>query len=101
MPLFAIHCLDKPDAGALRTETRPAHLTYLEGFDRSLFAAGALLGLDGAPIGSLLILDCADRKAAYAFAAADPYSLAGLFQSVAITAWRRLYPLAGGSAGAT
>lgn len=100
MPLFAIHCLDKPGAGDLRSSTRPAHLIYLQTFAQSLFAAGALLGLDGAPIGSLLILDCADRKAAYAFAAADPYSLAGLFQSVAITAWRRLYPLFDGPPGA-
>ncbi len=99
MPLFAIHCIDKPNAGDLRAETRPAHMDYLAGFEPSLFAAGALLGLDGGPIGSLLILDCADRRAAYAFAAADPYSEAGLFQSVAITPWRRVYPLGDGPPG--
>ena len=99
MPLFAIHCLDKPGASALRADTRPAHLNYLAGFAPSLLAAGALLGLDGGPIGSLLILECVDRRAAYAFAAADPYSEAGLFQSVAITSWRRLYPPGDGPAG--
>lgn len=92
MPLFAIHCLDKPDAGALRAETRGAHLHYLAERDDALFVAGPLLGLDGAPVGSLIIVECGDRKAAYAFAAADPYSLAGLFQSVAVTAWRQVYP---------
>lgn len=92
MSLFAIHCLDKPGAGVLRAETRGAHLDYLAGLAASLFVAGPLLGLDGEPIGSLVILDCADRKAAYGFAAADPYALAGLFQSVAVTAWRRVYP---------
>ena len=34
--------------------------------------------------GSLLILDVADRAAAEAFTAADPYSLAGLFERVEI-----------------
>ena len=94
MPLFAIHCLDKPDAGGLRAKTRGVHLDYLAKREAALFAAGPLLGLDGSPVGSLVILDCADRKAAYAFAAADPYSLAGLFQSVAVTAWRQVYPKA-------
>ena len=92
MPLFAIHCLDHPGAGDLRAATRAAHLDYLAGLTDRIFVAGPLLGLEGGPIGSLLIVDCADRRAAYQFAADDPYALAGLFQSVAITAWRRVYP---------
>ena len=92
MPLFAIHCLDKPGGGALRAETRAKHLAYLDGLSARLFCAGPLLDLEGAAIGSLLIVECSDRRAAYQFAADDPYSLAGLFQSVAITAWRQVYP---------
>ncbi len=92
MPYFAIHCIDKPDSTALRVATRPNHLAHLDDVAARLLVAGPLLGLDGAPIGSLLILDCADRKAAIQFAAADPYALAGLFASVAVTAWRKVYP---------
>jgi uncharacterized protein YciI len=92
MPLFAIHCLDKPESGALRAQTRALHLDYLAGLATRIFTAGPLLDLEGAPIGSLLIVNCADRRAAYQFAADDPYSLAGLFQSVAITAWKQVYP---------
>lgn len=92
MPTFAIHCIDKPDSASLRAATRPDHLAYLDAVVAQLLVAGPLLGLDGAPIGSLLILDCADRKAAIQFAAGDPYALAGLFASVAVTAWRQVYP---------
>ena len=99
-PLFAIHCLAKPGGAALRTETRPAHLEYLADFEADIFCGGALLDLEGAPMGSLLIVECQDRRAAYEFAAGDPYSQAGLFQSVAITPWRRLYPSGAGARAA-
>lgn len=89
---FAIHCIDKPGSGALRAATREAHLNYIRGLGNCVLAGGPLLGLDGAAIGSLLIIDFADRKAAIAFAADDPYALAGLFASVAVTAWRQVFP---------
>lgn len=92
MAYFAIHCLDKPLAAALRAESRPAHLAYLAGFTDQVFIAGPLIGPDGEVMGSLLILEADDRRDAYAFAAADPYALAGLFQSVAVTEWRRVLP---------
>ena len=92
MPHFAIHCIDKPDSGGLRAATRPDHLAYLERAADRVLVAGPLLGIDGAPIGSLLIMDFADRKAAIQFAADDPYALAGLFASVAVTAWRQVLP---------
>lgn len=92
MPFFAIHCIDKPDSAALRAATRPDHLAHVGGQGSRILVAGPLLGLDGLPMGSLLILDCDDRKAAIQFAAADPYALAGLFASVAVTAWRKVFP---------
>lgn len=92
MPFFAIHCLDKPMAGALRAATRPAHLDHLSVHAERVFAAGPLLGLEGEAIGSLIIVDMPDRESAYRFAADDPYARAGLFQSVAVTAWRKVLP---------
>jgi uncharacterized protein YciI len=89
---FAIHCIDKPGSSDLRAVTRADHLKYIEGVAGQILAAGPLLGIDGVAIGSLLIVDFADRKAAIAFAADDPYALAGLFASVAVTAWRKVYP---------
>lgn len=92
MTYFAIHSLDKPMSAALRVATRPSHLEYLAGFAAQVFVAGPLLDLEGEPMGTLIIIDLPDRRAAYAFAAGDPYSEAGLFQSVAVTAWRRVVP---------
>jgi uncharacterized protein YciI len=37
-------------------------------------------------------MDFPDRRAAVAFAADDPYARAGLFASVAVTAWRQVLP---------
>lgn len=92
MPYFAIHCIDKPDSADLRAATRADHLGHIASVADSVLVAGPLLGLDGAPIGSLLIIDFADRKAAIQFAADDPYALAGLFASVAVTAWKKVFP---------
>ncbi len=92
MPHFAIHCIDKPDSVDLRVATRADHLAHLESVIDDVLVAGPLLDLEGKPIGSLLIIDFAERKDAVAFAAADPYALAGLFASVAVTAWRKVYP---------
>lgn len=92
MAYFAIHCIDKPGSTDLRAATRPEHLNYINAVADQIVASGPLLGLDGAPMGSLLIIDFADRRAAIQFAADDPYALAGLFASVAVTAWRKVHP---------
>ncbi len=92
VPTFAIHCIDKPLQQALRQATRPEHLLYLEAAVDKILVAGPLLDEEGGAIGSMLLMRFPDRKAAVAFAAADPYALAGLFASVAVTAWRQVLP---------
>ncbi|GAB0115089.1 hypothetical protein AcidC75_26130 [Acidisoma sp. C75] len=89
--LFAIHALDKPASAALRAETRPAHLAYLDGAAGGIVFAGPLLDAAGGAIGSLLVIEAADQAAAEAFAAADPYAQAGLFGSLRITPYRLVY----------
>ena len=89
--LFALLCTDKPDTAALRAATRAAHLDYLKGHAAQLVLAGPLLDAEGTPRGSLLVVDLADRAAADAFAAADPYTEAGLFQSTVINAYRAVF----------
>jgi uncharacterized protein YciI len=88
-----IYCQDKAGHGEVRAANRNAHLAYLEGFADSIVIAGPLLTDDGsAMIGSLLLMEFADRKAAEAFSAGDPYRKAGLFQSVTIMPWRKVLP---------
>jgi uncharacterized protein YciI len=88
MPLFVLHCLDKPDSLALRMANREAHLAYVSGQTEVLKLGGPLLDDDGNMAGSLLVLDVADKAAAEAFSAADPYTKAGLWQRVVITGFR-------------
>lgn len=92
MPYFAIHCIDRPEAEELRATNRQAHLAHLADVGESLLVAGPLLRPDGRAMGSLLIIDFDDREAAVAFAAADPYHRAGLFETRSITAWHKALP---------
>lgn len=90
---FAIICFDKPGSGEIRKNARPAHLAFLEKHRPQILVTGPMLAEDGeTPNGSLLILDFADLAAAKAFAAGDPYNQAGLFESVTIKPWRKVFP---------
>lgn len=92
VPTFAIYCIDKPLQRELRAATRAEHLSYLEQVRDIIVVAGPLLDDEGNPIGSMLLMNFPDRRAAVAFAADDPYARAGLFASVAVTAWRQTLP---------
>ncbi len=89
MPLFALICTDKPGQLQTRLTNREAHLAYLQktGVVRQ---AGPFLGIDGDMDGSLVILEVADRETAEAWAAEDPYALAGLFETVIIREWKKV-----------
>lgn len=85
--LFALICKDKPGALDVRMANRPDHLAFLNGLGDQLKAAGPLLDDNGAPNGSLVIIDAENVAAAIALAGQDPYKAAGLFESVEIKAW--------------
>ena len=88
--LFVATCTDKPDSNALRLETRPAHLAYLNGLGSKVKAGGALLSPDRKTVlGSLLILEGDDEAEIEAMLAQDPYAQAGLFASVDVKPWRQ------------
>jgi uncharacterized protein YciI len=91
MPLFAILCHDRADAGSLRAETRPRHLEHLQRIGADVVIAGPILEGDR-PKGSLVVAEFADLDSARAFAAADPYAEAGLFAEVTVTAFRKVLP---------
>jgi uncharacterized protein len=88
MPLFVLNCHDKPGALALRMATREAHLAYVRPQLDILKLGGPLLDEAGDMAGSLMILEVADRAAAEAFSAGDPYTKAGLWSRVEITPFR-------------
>ena len=88
--LFALLCTDTPNSLDLRMSVRPDHLKYLESLGTALKAAGPFTSDEGQPTGSLVIIEAADRAAAQAMAANDPYAKAGLFAAVEIKPWKWL-----------
>jgi uncharacterized protein len=90
MPLFLLTCLDRANALDLRVEKRPAHLDYIKSVGDAVRVAGPLLDeVDGAMIGSIFILDLADRAAAEAFADGDPFHTEGVFGERTIRPFRQ------------
>lgn len=87
MPLYAIVCKDKPGALETRLATRPTHLDYLND-SKNLKLAGALLDDAGNAIGSIIVVEAQDKAAAQAQADNDPFTAAGVFESVEVHAWR-------------
>ncbi len=86
---FVLVCRDRPGALETRMANRDAHLAYVAETG-VVTLAGPLLDDDGGMCGSLIVLDVPDRAAAEAWAASDPYALAGLFAEVRIDGWKRL-----------
>ncbi|MBE9636007.1 YciI family protein [Salipiger mangrovisoli] len=87
--LVALVAKDKPGALDVRKDTRAEHLAYIERTG-VVAQAGPLLDDAGEMAGSLVILDVADMAAAQDWADKDPYALAGLFESVTLTAWKKV-----------
>jgi uncharacterized protein len=83
---FALVSKDKPGHLNLRLETRPTHLEYLEGLNAKgkLKMAGPVLDGDAKPCGTIAIYEAASLDEAKALVDADPYTKAGLFESVDI-----------------
>jgi uncharacterized protein YciI len=91
--LYAIHLIDRPEAAALRAQMRPEHKAYLGGVADRIAFAGPLTADDGqAMIGSLLVIDFADRAAALAWLRDEPFTRAGLYASTQLHAYRNLWP---------
>ena len=89
---YVIQTRYKADSGDLHAQTRAAHLDYLKLNLGSLLAAGGLIDDDGTGgQGGVIILDTDDRDVAESFIANDPFSKAGLFESVSVTRWRKAF----------
>ena len=88
---FVITCIDKPVQPELRQANRPEHINHLATHEDRIVAAGPTL--DGeVPNGSVLIMEFDDLDSAQAFADGDPYYKAGVFESVSIKPWKKVFP---------
>ncbi len=90
--LYAVTCLDKPNALDIRLANRTEHLAFAA--KQPIVIGGPLLSDDGAAmVGSLLVIDASDRAALDAILGADPYAKAGLFASVTVKPFKKVLPL--------
>lgn len=97
---YAIMSEDVPNSLALRKQARPAHLARLEALkaDGRLLVAGPHPAIDTEDpgdsgfTGSLVIAEFDSLEAAQAWADADPYIEAGVYQSVAVKPYKVVLP---------
>lgn len=87
--LVCLMAHDKTGALDVRMENRSAHVDYLKSTDH-VHLAGPLIDAEGGMCGSMIVLDVPDMAAAEEWAASDPYAIAGLFQSVTLTEWKKV-----------
>jgi uncharacterized protein len=91
--LFAIHGLDRPGALATRLANYEAHKAFLAdtgAYGVRIVMSGPLVADDGVTmIGSLFLVEAADRATVEAFNRADPFHAAGIWERVTITGFIR------------
>lgn len=89
MAYFCVHALDHADRLEDRLRLRESHRARLRRHDHPVTVriGGPLLDEAGRMIGSLLVIEAADREAVEAYLAHDPYVFGGLYREVAIHAF--------------
>jgi uncharacterized protein YciI len=91
--MHAIVCFDRPDSAPLRDAHRAAHVEFLNANASRVVFGGPLKGSpEGPSTGALLIVDCATREEAEALIGADPFYRGGVYESVSIRAFKRVFP---------
>ena len=83
---FVIHAVDRTDALSTRAKFYRDHRIHLDQAGRhgvAVTTAGTLVAADGeTPVGSLFILEAADRAAVDAFTGSDPYHVNSVWETV-------------------
>jgi hypothetical protein len=97
---YAVLAEDVPGSLERRMAARQAHLARLEALkdEGRLLLAGPHPAIDSADpgpagfSGSLIVAEFASREAALAWAAEDPYALAGVYARVTVKPFKRVLP---------
>ncbi len=91
--MYAVICFDRPDSAALRHAHRAAHVEFLNANAARIVFGGPLKSAaEGPSTGALIVVDCATRQEADAFIGADPFYLSGVYESVSVRAFKRVFP---------
>lgn len=98
--LYAIYAQDVPDSLEKRKGARPAHVERLNAMQDAgrLLLAGPFPAVDAEDpglagfTGSLIVAEFSSLQEAEAWAQADPYVAAGVYQTVSVKPFRRTFP---------
>ena len=86
--LYVIIAIDRPGRLERRRQNREAHLNHIASAQSRICTAGPFLTEDGTPCGSMFVIEADNLEDAEAFVSTDPYSAAGVFESVTVRPWR-------------
>ena len=88
--LFVMLCIDRPGAEEKRRQAVPAHVDYLATKPITVVMSGPLVSDDGKKtVGSLFLLEAADRTEIERFQRADPLYNAGVWETVEVRAFNK------------
>jgi uncharacterized protein len=91
--MYAIVCYDRPDSASLRNEHRAAHVEFLGKHANAIVFGGPLKNTpDGPSTGAIIVVNCATREEAEAFIKGDPFQRHGVYESVAVRAFKQVFP---------
>ena len=100
MMLYAIVGKDRADSLAARLAARPAHLERLKALqdEGRMILAGPCPAIDSPDpgpagfSGSLIVAEFTSLEAAKAWADADPYVAAGVYEKVTVKPFKKVFP---------
>jgi uncharacterized protein YciI len=88
--LFVMFCIDRTGVEEKRRQVMPAHIEYLATNPIKIVMSGPLVSDDGGKtIGSLYMLDAANRAEIEKFQRADPLYNAGIWEMVEVRAFNK------------
>ncbi|MEO8661205.1 MAG: YciI family protein [Bryobacteraceae bacterium] len=94
--LFTIRCTFQPGALELARTNRPEHCAFMSQMKGTIVQGGPSFLLEGSSFRMLLVVDRRNAEEAREFISLEPYTAAGLFESIAVRLWTPEIP---GSAG--
>jgi uncharacterized protein len=91
--MYAIVCFDRPDSAKLRDSHRAGHQEFLKKQAGKIVFGGPLKNTpDGPSTGAIIVVNCATREEAEAFIKGDPFLHNGVYESVAVRAFKQVFP---------
>ena len=90
--LHTILCTFKPGALAEAKAKRLEHYEFLRREQHQIVEGGPLTGGDGLPTAMLIVVDRESMDEVQQFISYEPYTAAGLFESVSIREWHPVIP---------